>query len=106
MGIFIANFAIILYNRRIVKIMNKRLLSGIKPTGNIHIGNYFGAMRQFLDLQDQYDCYIFLADYHALNQVQNAGELRRQSDEVVKAFLAIGLDPKKLRFFDSQTCRK
>lgn len=79
--------------------MKKRLLSGIKPTGNIHIGNYFGAMRQFLDLQNQYDCYIFLADYHALNQVQNAEELRRQSDEIIKALLAIGLDPEKITLF-------
>lgn len=79
--------------------MKKRLLSGIKPTGNIHIGNYFGAMRQFLDLQNQYDCFIFLADYHALNQVQNAEELRRQSGEVIKSFLAIGLDPKKITLF-------
>ncbi len=49
----------------------KILLSGVKPTGRPHIGNYFGAMKQFVDLQDKYDCYFFIADYHGLNLIQN-----------------------------------
>lgn len=76
-----------------------RLVTGIKPTGNIHVGNYFGTMRQLLDLQDQYDSYIFVADFHALNQIQNAKELADNCLEITKAYLAIGLDPKKVTLF-------
>ncbi len=77
----------------------KRLLSGIKPTGDIHIGNYFGAMRQFLDLQNEFESFIFIADYHALNQVQDGELLRKTTLEVAKAYLSIGLDPKKVVLF-------
>ena len=54
----------------------KVLLSGVKPTGRPHIGNYFGAMKQFVDLQNSgdYDCRLFIADYHGLNFIQNADE--------------------------------
>jgi tryptophanyl-tRNA synthetase len=79
--------------------MKPRLLSGIKPTGNIHLGNYFGVMRQFLRLQDEYDCYLFIADLHALNQIHNPGELSANILEVAKAYLAIGLDPAKVTLF-------
>lgn len=79
--------------------MKKRLLSGIKPTGEIHIGNYFGAMKQFVDLQNDYESFIFIADYHALNQIQDPHELSQNILEVAKAFLAIGLDPKKTVLF-------
>lgn len=79
--------------------MKKRLLSGIKPTGDIHIGNYFGAMKQFVDLQDAYENFIFIADYHALNQIKNSEELSRYTLEIAKAFIAIGLDPKKTALF-------
>ncbi len=79
--------------------MKKRLLSGVKPTGDIHIGNYFGAMKQFVDLQDNYENFIFIADYHALNQIQDPQELSQNILEVAKAFLAIGLDPKKTVLF-------
>lgn len=77
----------------------KRLLSGIKPTGEIHIGNYFGAMRQFLDLQNEYDNFIFVADYHALNQTQDPEKIKKTTLEVAKAYLAIGLDPAKVTLF-------
>jgi len=79
--------------------MKQRLLSGIKPTGDIHIGNYFGAMRQFLDLQNDFDSFIFIADYHALNQIQDASVLSKNILEIAKAYLAIGLDPKKVTLF-------
>lgn len=79
--------------------MKPRLLSGIKPTGNIHLGNYFGAMRQFLRLQDEYECYIFIADLHALNQIHNPAELSQNILEVAKAYLAVGLDPQKVTLF-------
>ncbi len=76
-----------------------RLVTGIKPTGDIHIGNYFGAMRQLLDFQDDYESFIFVADYHALNQIQNGAELNQNALEVTKAYIAIGLDPKKVTLF-------
>jgi tryptophanyl-tRNA synthetase len=79
--------------------MKKRLLSGVKPTGKIHIGNYFGAMRQFVEFQDEYENFIFIADYHALNQIHNPKELSQYILEVAKAYLAIGLDPKKTVLF-------
>ena len=79
----------------------KILLSGVKPTGQAHIGNYFGAMKQFLDLQNSgdYECYFMIADYHALNLIQNADEMHKLTQELVLDFLAIGLDPKKAVLF-------
>ena len=77
----------------------KILLSGVKPTGRPHIGNYFGAMKQFVDLQDEYDCYFFIADYHALNLIQNGDEMRKLILELAIDYLAIGLDPKKSVIF-------
>ena len=77
------------------------LVSGVKPTGNLHIGNYFGAMRQFVELiqTGKYRPFIFVADYHALNTMQDAQEMRRRTHELVTAYLAIGLDPKEVVLF-------
>lgn len=77
------------------------LVSGVKPTGDLHIGNYFGAMRQFVELtkEGKYRPYIFVADYHALNTMQDAEEMRKKIREVVMAYIAIGLDPKEVVFF-------
>lgn len=77
------------------------LVSGVKPTGELHIGNYFGAMRQQVELfrSGKYQCFIFVADYHALNTVQDAEEMHRRIRELVVAYLAIGLDPKDVVFF-------
>jgi tryptophanyl-tRNA synthetase len=71
------------------------LLSGIKPTGDLHIGNYFGAMRQQVELfqSSSYQCYIMVADYHALNSIQNASEMRSLSLDLATAYIAVGLDP-------------
>lgn len=77
----------------------KRLVSGVKPTGRPHIGNYFGAMKQFVELQDQYETFIFIADLHALNTIQDAQTMRDLSRELVLDYLAIGLDPKKVILF-------
>ena len=57
----------------------KILLSGIKPTGKPHIGNYFGAMKQFVDLQDKYDTRVFIANYHAFTTLQDAKKLRENT---------------------------
>lgn len=77
------------------------LVSGIKPTGDLHIGNYFGAMRQFVELTKtgEYRPFIFIADYHALNTMQDAEEMRRRTRELAMAYLAIGLDPDSVVLF-------
>ncbi len=77
------------------------LLSGIKPTGDLHIGNYFGAIKQMVDLfkTDEYQCYIMVADYHALNTMQDAKEMRQRTLELVAAYIAVGLDPESLVLF-------
>lgn len=73
----------------------KTFLSGVKPTGRPHIGNYFGAMKQFVDLQKEYQGSIFIADLHALTSVQNAKELHQHIIDVALDYLAIGIDPKE-----------
>ncbi len=77
------------------------LVSGIKPTGDLHIGNYFGAMRQQVELaeSEKYRPFIFVADYHALNSMQDAEEMKRRTRELVMAYIAVGLDPKEVVFF-------
>lgn len=81
--------------------MTKTLLSGVKPTGRPHIGNYFGAMKQFVDLQNSGDfaCHLFVADYHALNLIQNREEMKQLTHDLVLDYLAIGLDPVKSVLF-------
>ncbi len=79
--------------------MKKILLSGVKPTGTAHIGNYFGAMRQFVDRQDEFRQFIFIANYHALTSVSDGALLRKFTLEVAMDFLAIGVDPKKTTIF-------
>lgn len=77
----------------------KVLLSGVKPTGLCHIGNYFGAMKQFVSLSEDFESYIFIADYHALNFIQNKEKMQEAILNVLLDYLAIGLDPKKVTIF-------
>ncbi len=79
--------------------MQKTLLSGVKPTGTVHIGNYFGAMRQFVDRQDDYRQFIFVANYHALTSVSDGALLQKLTLDLVIDYLAIGVDPKKTTIF-------
>ncbi|MFZ2522567.1 MAG: tryptophan--tRNA ligase [Minisyncoccia bacterium] len=80
--------------------MNKKtLLSGVKPTGRPHIGNYFGAMRQFVEMQDEYNAIYMIADYHALNFIQNRDEMKKEILDLSLDYLALGLDPKKSIIF-------
>ena len=72
------------------------MLSGVKPTGRPHIGNYFGAMKQWVDLQDQYKTYIFIPDYHALISVQDKKEMETAILDVAMDLLAIGINPEKV----------
>jgi tryptophanyl-tRNA synthetase len=77
----------------------KILLSGVKPTGRVHIGNYFGAMKQFVEMQDEFDSYVFIADYHAVTTVQDKAKMSLGIIDVALDYLAIGLDPKKVTLF-------
>ena len=77
----------------------KRVFSGIAPTGTIHIGNYLGALRQWLDLQRHYECFFCIADLHAITALWQPSELSRTSIEVASAFLASGLDPERCTIF-------
>ncbi len=77
------------------------MLSGIQPSGDLHIGNYFGAMRQQIELANsgEYNSYLMVVDYHALNTIQEPEEMRRRTREVAMGYLAAGLDPKKTVLF-------
>ena len=77
----------------------KRVLSGVQPSGKLHIGNYFGALKQFVDMQKDHECMYMIADLHSLTSVQNAESLRKQVQDVVIDFLAIGIDPEKSVIF-------
>lgn len=81
--------------------MNKKkvIVSGITPSGRLHIGNYLGAMKQFVDLQNDYDAHIFVSNYHALTTVHDKALLEKQTMDVVLDYLAIGLDPEKVTLY-------
>ena len=76
-----------------------RILTGIQPSGQLHIGNYFGSMRPMLERQGQGEMFWFIANYHALTTVHDAEALRRQTWDVALDFLACGLDPAKTVFY-------
>ena len=76
-----------------------RILSGIQPSGTLHLGNYFGAIQQHIALQKEQDCYYFIADYHALTSIQDGEELRRLTSDVALDYLALGLDPERVAFY-------
>lgn len=97
--------------------MRKRILSGVQPSGKLHLGNYFGAIRQHIALQEEGDCFFFIADYHALTTVRDAAKteaddprpgskprpaaaiLRDNVRDVALDYLALGLDPDKVAFY-------
>jgi tryptophanyl-tRNA synthetase len=70
-----------------------RILSGIQPSGALHIGNYFGAIRQYIALQDGNEAFYFVANYHALTSLRDAEKLRANTNDVIVDLLALGLDP-------------
>jgi len=77
----------------------KRILSGVQPSGTLHLGNYFGAMRQHVALQHEGEAFYFIADYHALTSVQDRERLPALVRDVALDYLAIGLDPERATFF-------
>ncbi|MEL0010536.1 MAG: tryptophan--tRNA ligase [Bacteroidota bacterium] len=82
--------------------MNKKdtiILSGIQPSGKLHIGNYFGAIRQHIAMQDQGNAYYFIANYQSLTSLKNGAALKQFTYEVALDYLALGLEPEKATFF-------
>ena len=76
-----------------------RILSGIQPSGTLHLGNYFGMMRPAIELQEKGEAFYFIANYHSMTSLFNANERRKNTLDVALDFLACGLDPKKTVFF-------
>ncbi|MGD0796615.1 MAG: tryptophan--tRNA ligase [Acidobacteriaceae bacterium] len=78
----------------------RRVLSGMRPTGRLHLGNYVGALKNWVELQNEFECYFFIADFHALTtDYADTGKLPENVREVVLDFLAAGLDPKRCTIF-------
>ncbi len=73
----------------------QKVVSGIRPTGNLHLGNYFGAVKNFLRMQDEYNCFFFIADYHSLTTHPTPENLHSNVRQVLAEYLACGLDPEK-----------
>ncbi len=78
----------------------ERVFSGVQPTGNLHLGNYLGAITKFVALQDKYDCIYCVVDLHAITVWQEPSELPKATREVTAAFIACGIDPKKQIIFN------
>ena len=76
-----------------------RVLSGIQSSGKLHLGNYLGAMKQHIELQHEHDCFFFIANYHSLTTVQDPPLLRQYTLDVALDYLALGLDPNKVKLF-------
>lgn len=76
-----------------------RILSGVQPSGKLHLGNFFGAMKQHIEAQEREECFIFIANYHALTTIQDADRLRGLTRDVALDYLALGLDPNKACLF-------
>ena len=77
-----------------------RIFSGIQPTGNLHLGNYLGAIRNWVRLQESYECIYCVVDLHAITVWQDPAELRASTREVTAAFIASGIDPKRNIIFN------
>jgi tryptophanyl-tRNA synthetase len=75
------------------------LLTGLQSSGTLHIGNYFGALRPFVEMYENYDSYLMVADYHALTSLRNPVEMHQNIINVVKDYLAVGVDPEKCIMF-------
>ena len=80
-----------------------RIFSGVQPTGNLHLGNYLGAIRNWVALQNEFDCIFCIVDLHALTQPQDPTELRAHTREVTAAYIASGIDPESCIIFNQST---
>ncbi|MGK7370049.1 MAG: tryptophan--tRNA ligase, partial [Candidatus Halalkalibacterium sp. M3_1C_030] len=77
----------------------KTILSGITPSGKLHLGNYFGAIRQHIEMQERGDAFYFIANYHSLTSINDGEEIRENTIDIALDYLALGLDPEKCTFF-------
>jgi tryptophanyl-tRNA synthetase len=84
----------------------KRVFSGIQPSGDLHLGNYLGAIRRFVPLQDTHDCIYCVVDMHAITVWQDPQDLHRSTLELTAAYLAAGIDPKKSIIFNQSQVRE
>lgn len=75
------------------------VVSGIRPTGNLHLGNYFGAVKNFLRLQDEYKCFFFIADWHSLTTHPHPGDVTANVRKILAEYLACGIDPEKAAIY-------
>ena len=75
------------------------VVSGIRPTGNLHLGNYFGAVKSFLQMQEEYNCFFFIADWHSLTTHPPPGNIRNSAKTILSEYLACGLDPEKATIY-------
>ena len=73
----------------------EKVVSGIRPTGNLHLGNYFGAVKSFVKMQDEYECMFFIADWHSLTTHPKPGDIQESARIILAEYLACGLDPQK-----------
>ena len=73
----------------------KRVFSGVQPTGNIHLGNYLGALKQFVELQEDHECIYCIVDMHAITVPQDPAVLKEHILDVAALYLAVGVDPEK-----------
>lgn len=79
--------------------MKPRIFSGVQPSGNLHIGNYLGAIQQWVQLQEEYEALFCIVDLHAITVAQNPEELRKRTFEIAKTYIALGVDPEKSHIF-------
>ncbi len=75
------------------------VLSGIRPTGNLHLGNYFGAVKSFVKMQDEYNCFFFIADWHSLTTHPKPENIRQSTRTILAEYLACGIDPEKAAIY-------
>lgn len=82
------------------------VVSGIRPTGNLHLGNYFGAVRAFTQMQNEYNCYFFIADWHSLTTHPHPDDIIRSTNTILAEYLACGIDPEKATIYVQSDVRE
>jgi tryptophanyl-tRNA synthetase len=82
------------------------VVSGIRPTGNLHLGNYFGAVKSFLQMQNEYNCFFFIADWHSLTTHPHPENIRKSVKTILAEYLACGIDPDKATIYIQSDVRE
>ena len=84
----------------------EKVVSGIRPTGNLHLGNYFGAVKTFIEMQDKYDCMFFIADWHSLTTRPKPEDIQDSARIILAEYLACGIDPQKAPIYDQSDVKE